>query len=377
MSYSSRNPQFASTVLDDIAAATPSNPPASKHKIVDRNGVLFIRDSAGTESVVSNGQTYPGQARNYTLTGTVSGHALTISLKTAAGADPSAGDPVPIAFRNATLATGDYSVVSATAATSVVVSSGSTLGTANAVAATLCVYAINNAGTVVLAVSNGFFDDNSIQSATAEGGAGAADSAATLYATATQTNKAIRWLGRIQITEATAGTWDTAPSSINLFPGFNVATTANPTGLYQAGTVPGGPGTAAAAGYIGEKTTATIGNSAAMSTGITINAATLTLNKGSYVVYGKPYFELTAAVTSISYRRACISLTSATSDNATETQDGTPAGQDAAFSVLPFYVDIPADNTPVYLVAYSSFVVGTGGMRINGAHSAFYAVRVR
>lgn len=155
---------------------------------------------------------------NYTLTATVAANALTVALKTLAGSDPSAGDPVTISFRNATLATGTFESVAATAATSVVVSSGSTLGQTSAVAEYVYVYAINNAGTIELAVSTSKIrDEGERHSTTAEGGAGAADSRTVLYSTTARTDKAIRLIGRVRSTQATAGTWATAPSEIALF----------------------------------------------------------------------------------------------------------------------------------------------------------------
>jgi hypothetical protein len=91
---------------------------------------------------------------NGTLTASVAANALTVAIKTKAGTDPSATDPVLIVFRNATITDGTYSVVSVTAATSLVVSSGSTLGTVNATAARLAVLLVNNAGTAELAINN-------------------------------------------------------------------------------------------------------------------------------------------------------------------------------------------------------------------------------
>jgi len=49
---------------------------------------------------------------------------------------------------------------------------------------------------------------------TAEGGAGGADSSTVIYSTTARTNVAYRVLGIIRSTQATAGTWATAPSLI-------------------------------------------------------------------------------------------------------------------------------------------------------------------
>lgn len=181
------------------------------------NGQFLTADGAGGSSFTTSTASLTAgyDALNYSLTGTVATNALTVSLKTAAGATPSGGDPVKIAFRNSTATTGTVSDVSVTAALSVVVSSGSTLGTLNAVESDVHVWAINNAGTVELAVSGlKCFDENNTYSTTAEGGAGAADSANILYSTTARTGVAIRYLGSVRSTQATAGTWATAPSQI-------------------------------------------------------------------------------------------------------------------------------------------------------------------
>jgi hypothetical protein len=153
---------------------------------------------------------------NCSLTASVGSSALTVALKDAAGDDPSGGSPCTITFRDATISTGTYADVSATAATSVVVSSGSTLGSTSAVAYYVYVYAINNAGTLELAVSNKLFDQTNIASSTTEGGAGGADSGTTMYSTTGRSNVAIRLIGRILSTQATAGTWASAVTSIDL-----------------------------------------------------------------------------------------------------------------------------------------------------------------
>lgn len=151
---------------------------------------------------------------NLSIAASVAASALTISLKTKAGTDATTFDPIKISFRNPTLTTGTYNTRSVTAATSVVVSSGSTLGNASAIASTVYVYAIDNAGTIELGVSSTKFADNTIQSSTAEGGAGAADSASVLYSTTARSNMPIRLIGTIVSTQATAGTWASSPTQI-------------------------------------------------------------------------------------------------------------------------------------------------------------------
>lgn len=166
----------------------------------------------------------PSLLENFSFTCSVGSSALTIALKRRDGSDPSTDQPVRIAFRNVTAGTGDYSILKVTAATSLVVSSGSTLGMTSAVLARLWIVGFNDAGTFRLGIYNPVGsasiiapNDDQLNSSTAEGGAGGADSAQTYYTGSAVSAKAMRILGYIECTEATAGTWATAPSKIQLY----------------------------------------------------------------------------------------------------------------------------------------------------------------
>ena len=140
------------------------------------------------------------------ISASVGSNALTISASA-----------LSLDFRSSTLGSGTVTRVSGTPA-NLVISSGSTLGTTNGVASDIAVLAINNAGTIELAAVNlgGGVDlsEAGLISTTAEGGAGAADSATTIYSTTARSNVAYRVIGIIRSTQATAGTWATAPSMI-------------------------------------------------------------------------------------------------------------------------------------------------------------------
>lgn len=120
-------------------------------------------------------------------------------------------------FRSTTLGSGTVTTVTGTPA-NLVISSGSTLGTVNATAARIVVLAINNAGTIELAAVNisggNQLDETNLISTTAEGGAGAADSANVIYSTTARSNVAYRVIGFVDITQATAGTWASAPTVV-------------------------------------------------------------------------------------------------------------------------------------------------------------------
>ena len=140
-----------------------------------------------------------------------------ISASVGASALTISASALSLEFRSATLGSGTVSSVSGTPA-NLVISSGSTLGTVSAQQSRIAVLALNNAGTIELAVVNMSggtnLDETGVISTTAEGGAGAADSASVVYSTTARSSLAYRVIGYVESTQATAGTWATAPSTI-------------------------------------------------------------------------------------------------------------------------------------------------------------------
>lgn len=186
---------------------------------------VFITPSA-RDLVATTQMRYAAGLLNGTLVASVGSSALTVAIKTLAGADPSVTDPVRVVFRNATAATGDYTILDITAATSLVISSGSTMGTANSTAFRLWIVGFNDAGTFRLGAVNCLSGVNimplsawGIASSTAEGGAGAADSAQVFYTGTAVTSKAYSVLGYASYETglATAGTWSAVPTRLQLF----------------------------------------------------------------------------------------------------------------------------------------------------------------
>lgn len=139
-------------------------------------------------------------------TATCAGNALTIT-----------SPALTLDFRSTTLGSGTVTTVTGTPA-DLVVSSGSTLGTVANVSARIAVIAMNNAGTIELAVRNvsagANLDETGLISTTAEGGAGGAGSASVVYSTTARSNLAYRVIKYLEITQATPGTWVTDPSTI-------------------------------------------------------------------------------------------------------------------------------------------------------------------
>jgi hypothetical protein len=157
-----------------------------------------------------------------------SANQLTVAVKAADGNDPSAANPVYLAFRNAAVATGSYSIIALTAALSLTISAGSTMGGRSGLAFGLKVVVFNDGGTPRLGVkncSNGLaiiypLLESGIASAVAEGGAGAADSAGVIYASQAISAKSFRILAYLEWSggfAGTAGNWSTAPSVNRLF----------------------------------------------------------------------------------------------------------------------------------------------------------------
>lgn len=184
-------------------------------------GQLYGYNGSAWNAVGSSSSTSgSNQLNNLSVAASVSANALTLALKDQTGADPTSGSVVTIGFRNATATTGTYNQRNVTAALSFTVNSGSTLGMTNGVASYLYVYALDNAGTVELAIANGMVDEGSLQTTTAEGG-GTATSSNVLYSATARTSVPVRLIGRINISEATAGTWASAPTEVSVSPFFS------------------------------------------------------------------------------------------------------------------------------------------------------------
>lgn len=175
--------------------------------ITATNRTLTLPDASGVLGA------YP---QIYSITASVASSALTVTL-----------NPCALDFRATPLTSGTVNTRTVGSAISVVVSSGSTLGTVSAQQSRIVVLALDNAGTIELAVVNisggTNLDETTLISTTAEGGAGAADSATVVYSTTARTSLPFRVVGFIQSTQATAGTWATAPSTIQGYGGQALA----------------------------------------------------------------------------------------------------------------------------------------------------------
>jgi hypothetical protein len=190
---------------------------------------------------------------NGVIANSAAGNALTVSLKTLAGTDPTASDPIYIVFRDAAAGGGNYSVLTITSAISLTISSGSTLGAVSGTPFKLWLVCFNDSGTPRLALINCLnpnpwniypLGQIPIASSTAEGGAGAADSVWTFYSGVAVTSKAYSVLGYYSFEGglATAGTWATTATRLELFrpwtplPGALISQVQTFTGAVATGT---------------------------------------------------------------------------------------------------------------------------------------------
>lgn len=189
---------------------------------------------------------------NLQINASVATNILTIALKAAdTGADPTSTHPVVVPVRDTTLANGDPVYVSVTGALSINTNAvGATLGSSNNVPFRFWIGLFNNAGTGVLGLFNASTQSGTIQIfpltesglASTTAISGAATAAGTWYTPngTTLSSKAFRIIGYLEYSPglATAGTYATAPTKIQIFgPGNHLPGAVIQT-IYSSTTTP-------------------------------------------------------------------------------------------------------------------------------------------
>ena len=160
---------------------------------------------------------------------TASGGIGTVAIQTMAGASPSAADPVYLVLRGAGDSDGDFDIYVLTAATTLTVNSGATLGAVNNQPLRVWITGIGDGATFRLGVINCFdltsgvaqiFGLRPHQTVTTVAMGTGADSAGVMYANAIASTKAFAVLGFATWTAglATAGTWTTPSSVVQMSP---------------------------------------------------------------------------------------------------------------------------------------------------------------
>ena len=174
--------------------------------------------------------TTPDEMSNVGLVCSNNTTVLTCSLKQSDGStDCGAGAAAcDIGFRGTTAATASYARLSITAALSMDVSAGSTLGlVTGSVTQAVYIGVCNDAGTAKLAMSSVRWDEGELQSSTDEGGLGAADTAGVIYTDDDVTAvsaKACRVLGVADFSVAAPETaWDENPDKLAVYPYASVS----------------------------------------------------------------------------------------------------------------------------------------------------------
>lgn len=211
-------------VTAEAAAITASRALAS-----DANGIPVAATTTATELGYVSGVTSAIQTQinaisaasapssynefaNCYVVSSVSANALTFALKDSSGADPSAGSACKIGFRSTTNTSGAYTQVLVTAATSVTVPSGATLGCSSGSNCYGWVHAINNAGTVELAVTTLWYDEGT--TGTSVTISGAADDSG-FYSTTGRSNIAYKPIARFGYITAPNGTYSAVPDTLS------------------------------------------------------------------------------------------------------------------------------------------------------------------
>ena len=189
-----------------------------------------------TASTLGASALSPSAIPNLRLNASVASNALTITVVGANNATPSASNPIPVIFRDSTLANGDPVEVSITGALSVTIPSTATLGVANNVISGVTqtpfrgwVVLYNSGGTPVLGVINCLsltassvaitsLMEETLQSPTTT----PANSAGVFYSqSAVSANSPFRILGYFEYASglATVGAYVTAPTKVHLYNG--------------------------------------------------------------------------------------------------------------------------------------------------------------
>jgi hypothetical protein len=182
--------------------------------------VFVVTDGAGnwyTHGYDPIGYNFP---QNVTLVASVAASALTIALKDINGNDPSPASPILYGVPNQT---GGITQRAITSALSITVPPGASLGTVSAQAARIWAGVFDNSGSPILAVYNtvnptgpSIVPWNESAQATTTAVSAGSTSAQTWYG-ASGVTAGFRIFGYVEATEATAGTWATAPSKVGLF----------------------------------------------------------------------------------------------------------------------------------------------------------------
>lgn len=179
---------------------------------------ITAKTASGTGVAVTGTTQIVGDGTNITKpTAATAAQIAPVSSSVSANALTASYSGGTLDFRSATLANGAPIAGVSVGSVAITVPSGATLGTVNAVASRLVLLVAYNAGTPVLCITNlaggvQLDETNLISPTTISSGA---TSAGVIYSeSAVSANSPYRVVGFVDSTQATAGTWATAPTQV-------------------------------------------------------------------------------------------------------------------------------------------------------------------
>lgn len=177
----------------------------------------FYVPSAGISALQLNDSSIGDSPVNIGILPSVATNALTFTLTDQAGSTPSTTSPVKIKYRSTTIGVAEPEVAINTAATTITIPQGGTLGFSSGIAGTIYIYGVNNGSVTELAVSNTLFSDGDLVSTTVVSLSPTLPG--VVYSNNALIDVAIKLLG-VATATVTAGNW-TIPTYMSLW-GANV-----------------------------------------------------------------------------------------------------------------------------------------------------------
>lgn len=210
--------------LGDTLYSSASNTLAALSGSTVATTKAYFQRGTGAVSAAPAWLPTTGDLHNIGLASSVASNIWTIALKGENGNDPSTTNPASAKIRSATLTTGNPVWMTRVSALSLAVPDTALLGTTSGVPYRIWILASTTDGTTwdVLCVFNTqgtsqlhpLPSESALHSATAIGTG--SDSAGVLYCGSATTSMPVKWIGYAEIQEATAGTWATEETVIQV-----------------------------------------------------------------------------------------------------------------------------------------------------------------
>lgn len=179
----------------------------------------YLKSVGATSAPVWSDSNAIYTVENLGWTAAPSGSTLVVTLTAADGSALSSTNQGKITVRSAAQTTTTLTTYAISAAATVTVPNGATLGLSNSHAQNLWIYAYLDSGNAIVpGIGATQFNEEDIRSAILIDTT--ADSSGSVYATAAQTNRPFRIIGKMNVTMGTAGDWSTCTrnnSHVGLF----------------------------------------------------------------------------------------------------------------------------------------------------------------